>query len=100
MQNINLKLDDLKVIAKNRGIRGYKRMSEERSISSINESRPVKEKNFDGARIEQIKKEFNKLRNRLSNPKIKVISKDFYRIENKKNKRLETFLKQKRVFLK
>ena len=52
MQNINLKLDDLKAIAKNRGIRGYKRMSEERSISSINESRPVKEKNFDGARIE------------------------------------------------
>ena len=52
MQNINLKLDDLKAIAKNRGIRGYKRMSEERSISSINKSRPVKEKNFDGARIE------------------------------------------------
>ena len=89
MQNINLKLDDLKAIAKNRGIRGYKRMSEERSISSINESRPVKEKNFDGARIEQIKKELNKLRNRLSNPKIKVIRKDFYRIENKKIKDLK-----------
>ena len=52
MQNINLKLDYLKAIAKNRSIRGYQRMSEERSISSINKSRPVKEKNFDGARIE------------------------------------------------
>ena len=47
-----------------RGIKGYKSMSEERLISSINESEPVKEKerNFDGAKIEKIKKDFNELR--------------------------------------
>ena len=43
-----------------RGIKGYKSMSEERLIGSINESEPVKESenNFDDARIEKIKKYF------------------------------------------
>ena len=42
-------------------------------------------KNFDDVKIEKIKKDFNKLRDRLSKPKIKEIRKDLYRIENKKN---------------
>ena len=37
-QNLNLTLDNLIGIAKHRGIRGYKRMSERRLISSTNES--------------------------------------------------------------
>ena len=39
-------------------------MSEEILVNYINESESVKEseKNFDGARIEKIKKDFNKLR--------------------------------------
>ena len=43
-----------------RSIKGYKIMSEERLISSINEAEPVEEseKNFDDARIENIKKRF------------------------------------------
>ena len=61
-------------------------MSEERLLSVLNESESVKEcgKNFDDASIEKIKKDFNKLRDRLFKPKIKEIRKDFYRIENKK----------------
>ena len=43
---LNLSLDELKLIAKNTGIKGYKSMSEEN------------EKNFDDARIEKIKKDF------------------------------------------
>ena len=39
-----------------------------------------REKKFDGTRIEKIKKDFNKLRDRLSKPKIKEIRKDLYRI--------------------
>ena len=82
---LNQSLNEMKVIAKRRGIKGYKSMSEER-LSSLNESESAKEseKNFDGARIEKIKKDFNELRGRFSKPKIKEISKDFYRIENKK----------------
>ena len=70
-QNLNLTLDDLIGIAKHRGIRGYKRMSARRLISSTNESKPVNEKNFDSARMEKIEKDFNELRDRLSQPKLK-----------------------------
>ena len=55
---LKLLLNELKQIAKMRSIKGYKIMSEERLISSINEAEPVEEseKNFDDARIENIKK--------------------------------------------
>ena len=84
---LKLTSDELKAIAEIRGIRGYESMSEERLLSSLNESESVKEsdKNFDDRSIEKIKKEFNKLRDRLSKPKIKEIRKDLYRIKNKKN---------------
>ena len=64
-------------------------MSEERLISSINESELVKESenNFDDARKEKIKKDFNKMKDRLSKPKVKQIRKDLYRIEKQKNER-------------
>ena len=39
---LKLSLDELKQIAKMRGNKGYKSMSEERLISSINESKPAK----------------------------------------------------------
>ena len=62
-------------------------MSEERLWSSIYESESVDEieKNFDDARIERIKKDFNKLRDRFFKSKIKEIRKDLYRMENKNN---------------
>ena len=65
---LNLSLNELKLIAKSRGIKDYKSMSEERLLSSLTESESVKEseKNFDDARIEKIKKDFNKLRDILS----------------------------------
>ena len=57
---LKLLLNELKQIARMRSIKGYKIMSEERLISSINEAEPVEEseKNFDDARIENIKKRF------------------------------------------
>ena len=84
---LKLTSDELKTIAEIRCIRGYESMSEERLLSSLNESESAKEsdKNFDDASIEKIKKEFNKLRDRLSKPKIKEIRQDLYRIKNKKN---------------
>ena len=79
-------LNELKQVAKMRNIKGYyKSMYEERLVSSLSESESVKEaeKNFGDARIEKIKKDFNKLRDRPSKPKIKDITKDL------KNKRLK-----------
>ena len=91
---LKLSLNELKAIAKIRDIKGYKSMSEEELLTSLNESESVKdsEKNFGDARIGKIKKDFYKLRDRLSKPKIKEIRKDLYRTENKKRKIEKTFL--------
>ena len=67
---LNLSPKELKVIAKMRGIKGYKGMSEDRLLSAIKESESLKEseKNFDNTkpkinfskvRIEKIRKEFD-----------------------------------------
>ena len=70
---VNLSLNELKIIAKIKGIKKYKSMSKERLLSVLNESESVKEseKNFDDARTEKTKKDFNKLRDGLSKPKIR-----------------------------
>ena len=61
-------------------------MSKKKLISCINE---LAKENFACAKIERIKKDFNKLRDRLSKSKIKKIRKDLYRIENQKIKAIE-----------
>ena len=60
MPNLNLSLKDLKTFAKIKGIKGYKRMSQERLISSIDKL--VQENWNNGTRIDRIKKNSNKLR--------------------------------------
>ena len=40
---LNLSLNELKLIAKNRGIKGYKSMFEDRLLSTLNASESVKE---------------------------------------------------------
>ena len=87
MKMLNLSLNELRQIAKMRSMKGYKSMSEERLLSSINKSESVK--NFNGARIENFKRDFNKFRDRLFKPKIKEIRKDLYRIENTRTKEIE-----------
>ena len=55
-------------------------------LSVLNESESAEsEKNFDNARIKEIRKEFNKLRDIFSKPNIKEISSNLYQIENKNN---------------
>ena len=88
---LDLSLNKLKAIAKIIGTKGYKSMSEKRLLSFLNELELVKESenNSDDARIERIKKDFNKLRDRLCKPKIKQITKNLYRIKNTKIKEIE-----------
>ena len=54
---LNLPLNELRLIAKNRGIKGYKSMSKKRLLNALNELEFVKEreKNFDDARIKKIR---------------------------------------------
>ena len=49
---LDLSLHELKLIAKNRCIKGYKSMSKMRLLSVLKES----EKNFDDAKIKKIRK--------------------------------------------
>ena len=79
---LNLSLNELKQIAKMRCIKGYKNMSKESLLNTLNESESAK--GLDDAKIEKIKKDFNKLRNRFLKPKIKEIRKNLYEVKNKK----------------
>ena len=82
---LNLSLNELKLVAKSRGIKGYKSMSKERLLSVLRESELVgNEKNFDDERLKKIREDFNKLRNRFLKPKIKQIRRNLYEIENQK----------------
>ena len=97
---LNLSSEELKeiakLLAKKRGIKGYKSMSEDRLLSALKASESLKEseKNFDDTkpkiilfrpRIEKIRKEFNESRHKFSKSKISEIRRNLYAIENKKN---------------
>ena len=71
---INLLLNELKLIAKSRLIKGYKNMSKERLLSAHNESKSIEnEKNSENARIKKMKKDFNELTDRFFKPIIKSL---------------------------
>ena len=80
-----LSLNKLKLVARTRGIKGYKSMSKERLLSVLSESELVgSEKNFDDERLKKIREEFNKLRDRFLKPKIKEIRRNLSEIKYKK----------------
>ena len=75
---LNLSLNKLKLIAKTRGIRGYKHMFKERLLSSLSE------KGLDNARIIKIREDLNKLKHTFSKSEIKEIRKYLYDIKTQK----------------
>ena len=79
---LNLSLNELKQIVKMRRIKGYRSTSKERLLNAFHESELAKSLN--NAKIEKIKEDFNKLRDRFLKPKIKEIRKNLYEIKNKK----------------
>ena len=55
-----LSLNELKLVAKSRGIKGYKSMSKERLLSAFIKSESVESKNsFDDERLKKVRKDFN-----------------------------------------
>ena len=77
---IILSLDELRVIAKKRGIKDYENKSEDDLIKILSE--PKTKINFSKKRIEDIRKDFNKSRHMFSGSKIKQIRKNLYNIKN------------------
>ena len=93
---VNLSLNELKLISKFRGIKGYESMSEDKLLSALNASESLKESennfadtktkiNFSKSRIEEIRKKFIELRHEFSKSKINKFRRNLYEIENKKN---------------
>ena len=71
---LNLSLNELTLVTKVRGIKGYKSMSKEILLSALSESESVRsatpliKNSFDDERLKKIRKDFNELRDRFSNP--------------------------------
>ena len=76
---LNLSRKELNVIAKIRGIKGYKSIY----VKNFDDTKP--KVNFSKARIEKIRKEFNESRHEFSKSKINEIRRNLYEIENEKN---------------
>ena len=68
---LNLLLNELKQMAKMRRIKGYKKMSKKRLLNALDELESAKRLN--NTKIEKIKEELNKLKDRFLGPKIKEI---------------------------
>ena len=90
LKDLKLSLEELKAIAKIRGIKDYKSMSEGEILSDFNLTKPAKKgqkpkANFFKATIEKIRKEVNEARHKFYKLEIKEIRKNLYKIENEKN---------------
>ena len=60
---LDLSLNELKLIAKSRRIKGYKNIPKERLLSALDESESAESGNdFNNARINKTREDFNKLR--------------------------------------
>ena len=99
---LNLSLNELKLVAKSRGIKGYKSMSKQKPLSALSESEsvesttPLSKNSFDDERLKKIRKYLNELRDRFPKPQIKEIRKSLYDIKNQKNLSTELHSKQER----
>ena len=84
LKDSGLSLNELKLVAEARGIKGYESMSEDELLNILN---PLKETkiSFFKAKVEEISKKFNESRHKFSKLKIKEIRKNLYEIEIEKN---------------
>ena len=87
MSMINLSLNELKLVAKSRGIKDYKSMSKEELLTTLSKSESVEsatllgKNSFDDERLKKIRKDLiNELRDRFSKLQIKEIRKNLYDI--------------------
>ena len=93
---LNLSLNELKQITKMRRIKGYKNMFKERLLNALDESESAK--SLDNAKIEKVKENFNKFRDRFLKPKIRKIRKNLCEIKHKNLSESELKEIEKKLF--
>ena len=85
LKDAGLSLDELKLVADARGIKGYESMSKDQLLNVLKKPKKSKKpKTSFKAKIEEIRKEFNESRHKFSKLKTKEIRKNLYEIENEK----------------
>ena len=82
---LKLTLNELKLVAKSRGIEDYENKSKDDLIKILSEPKTKTKTSLSKKKIKDIRKDFNKSRYKLSKSKIKEIRKNLY---NKKPKDL------------
>ena len=80
---INLSLNKLKLIAKNKNIKNYENKSEDDLIKMVNESKA--KASVSKKRIKTIRKKFNESRHKFSKLKINEIKRNIYNIKKPKH---------------
>ena len=82
---INLSLDELTLIAQSRNIRDYKNKSKRDLIKALSKPKPKPKIRINEKKLEEIRKDFNELRNKFSKKEIDKYRKAFYVIKNYKH---------------
>ena len=77
---INLSLDELKLVARNRNIRDYENKSEKDLIKALSEPKP--KIRINKKKLEEIRKDFNELRHKFPLKEKDKYRKVFYDIKN------------------
>ena len=89
---INLSVEELKVIAKLRKVKGCRYKSKDELIKILSKREPK-------TSIEKIRKKFNESRYRFSKSKIKEIRRNLYEIEDKNNLSTSEIKELTKIFL-
>ena len=75
---LNLSLEELKAVAKIRGIKGYKSMSKDDLTKIPSQPKTKIKASLSEERIKDIKKDFNKIRDRFLKQKTKKTRRNFH----------------------
>ena len=75
---LNLSLEELKAVAKIRGIKGYKSMSKDDLTKIPSQPKTKTKASLSEERIKDIKKDFNKIRDRFLKQKTKKTRRNFH----------------------